>query len=664
MVIMMQPIDRIKELVDCINTSNYNYHTLDNPTISDYEYDMMLRELEQLELEFPELILENSPTKRVGSEGDNTFEKVTHSIQMGSLQDVFSFDELRAFAERVREEITPVFVVEPKIDGLSVSLEYRDGVFVRGSTRGDGFVGEDVTNNLKTIKSIPLKLSQNIPFVEVRGEVFMPRKSFQQVVETQIENDEVPFKNPRNAAAGSLRQKNSKITATRKLDIFVFNIQQLELSESMQPLRSHAEGLDFMKQLGFKVSPSYHQYTDVEDIITEVERIGHVRYDYPFDIDGAVIKVDSLSDRETLGSTIKFPKWAVAFKYPPEEKQTTLLGIEINVGRTGSLTPTAIFEPIELAGTTVGRAVLHNQDFISSKNIRIGDIITVRKAGDIIPEVLNSVAHAENSEPYFIPENCPSCGHPVVKEGEQAAMRCVNPFCPSAIYRNIIHFASRNAMNIDGLGPVIIQSLIDSGSIVTSADLYYLEREQLLSIERMGEKSVDNLLQALEISKQRPLSKLLFGVGIRNVGQRTAQLLCAKFNTLQKLIVATYDEIVDIDGFGEIIAKSVVDFFASPENLSLMQRFVDANLNMTEPQTEVGDKLAGMSFVITGTLPTMSRDQAKALIEQNGGKVIGGVSKKTGFLLAGEDAGGKLTKATELGVDVIGESRLFEMINN
>lgn len=648
---------RVLQLREIINTSNHNYYILDNPTIDDYEYDMYLRELHELEAEFPSLVTFDSPTVRVGGESDNTFEKVTHTVQMGSLQDVFSFDELILFDNRVCEVVTPLYVVEPKIDGLSVSLEYVDGIFTRGSTRGNGFVGEDVTENLKTIKSIPLKLSKPLPFLEVRGEVYMPRKSFEHLVKMQLENDEQPFKNPRNAAAGSLRQKNPKIASKRKLDIFVFNIQQIE-----GELSSHKQSLDMLVELGFKVSPSYNIYNNIDEVIAEIKRIGEKRYDYPFDIDGAVVKVDNLSDRLILGETTKFPKWAVAFKYPPEEKQTTLLSIEINVGRTGALTPTAVFEPITLAGTTVSRAVLHNQDFIDKKDIRMGDVIIVRKAGDIIPEVVESISHAENSSTYRIPDVCPSCGDTVVKEDAQ--IRCINPVCPSAIYRNIIHFASRNAMNIDGLGPAIVQALIESGNIKTSADLYYLQQEQLINIERLGEKSIDNLMKAIETSKKNQLCRFIFGLGIRNIGQRAAELLCDKFTSIDQIMSADFDGLNSIDGFGDIMTQSIIDFFSQQKNIVLMQRFIDAGLNTTQITTKASDKLNKSTFVITGTLPTLSRNDAKALVEQNGGKVSSSVSKKTSYLLAGEDAGSKLVKANELNIAIITEQQLFDMLNS
>ncbi|MBM6919740.1 NAD-dependent DNA ligase LigA [Phocea massiliensis] len=652
---------RIDELCDSLNRYSYEYYMENQSSISDYEFDRLLSELKQLEAQFPQFLRPDSPTQRVGGESDNTFEKVTHTVQMGSLQDVFSEEELLSFDSRVRETLTPEYVVEPKIDGLSVSLEYVDGVFTRGSTRGDGFVGEDVTMNLKTIHSIPLKLKEPIPFLEVRGEVYMPRESFETLVAGQIERGEEPFKNPRNAAAGSLRQKNSKITAQRKLDIFVFNLQQVEGAS----FETHSQTLDYLKSQGFQVSPSYLRCETMEQAIEEIRKIGQNRYEYPFDIDGAVVKVNNLSDRERLGATAKYPKWAVAFKYPPEEKETTLLDIEINVGRTGALTPTALFEPITLAGTTVSRAVLHNQDFIDEKEIRIGDVIRVRKAGDIIPEVLCSVSHAQDSVPYQIPRSCPSCGEPVVREDDQAVLRCVNPLCPSAVFRQIVHFASRDAMNIDGLGPAMIQALIANEHIESAADLYTLNRSEVEALDRVGEKSAQNLFDALEASKKNPLSKLVFALGIRNIGQKASELLAQTFHTMDKLASAEYNSIMEIDGFGETMAQSVVEYFSRPQAIELIQKLKDAGLRMDEPQKQQESAVfAGKTFVLTGTLPTLSRKDAAAKITANGGKVTSSVSKKTDFVVAGEDAGSKLTKAQSLSIPVLSEEDLLRMIES
>lgn len=649
---------RIEELTARLNRYSYEYYVLDAPTVDDYDFDMQLRELQELEQQYPEYVLPDSPTQRVGGERDNTFEKVTHTVQMGSLQDVFSESELYEFDQRVRETCDPLYVVEPKIDGLSVSLEYRDGVFARGSTRGDGFIGEDVTQNLKTIQSIPLRLNEAVPYLEVRGEVYMPRNSFEALVQAQNEKGETPFKNPRNAAAGSLRQKNSRITAQRRLDVFIFNLQQAEGIS----FATHSETLDYLKKQGFKVSPSYPICRTMDEAVEEIHKIGDKRYQYSFDIDGAVIKVNSLSDREMLGATAKYPKWAVAFKYPPEEKETTLLSVEINVGRTGVLTPTAVFEPISLAGTTVSRAVLHNQDYIDEKDIRIGDRILVRKAGEIIPEVICSKSHAENSAPYKMPKTCPSCGEPVVREDEQAALRCINPLCPSAVFRQIVHFASRDAMNIDGLGPAMVQALIDGEHIKTAADLYALDRERVQQIDRVGEKSADNLFAALERSKQNALSRLVFGLGIRNIGQKASELLCEKYDTIDKLLHAEYNDIIAIEGFGATMAESVVDYFQKPQARELLEKLIRCGVNPTQPHLQKADTLSGKIFVLTGTLPTLSRKEASALIEQNGGKVSGSVSKKTDFVLAGEDAGSKLTKANTLGIRVLSEAEFLAMI--
>lgn len=649
---------KIEELTARLNRYSYEYYVLDAPTVDDYDFDMQLRELQELEQQYPEYVLPDSPTQRVGGERDNTFEKVTHTVQMGSLQDVFSESELHEFDQHVRETCDSLYVVEPKIDGLSVSLEYRDGVFARGSTRGDGFIGEDVTQNLKTIQSIPLRLNEAVPYLEVRGEVYMPRDSFEALVQAQNEKGETPFKNPRNAAAGSLRQKNSRITAQRRLDIFIFNLQRAEGIS----FAAHSETLDYLKKQGFKVSPSYPICRTMDEAVEEIHKIGDKRYQYSFDIDGAVIKVNSLSDREMLGATAKYPKWAVAFKYPPEEKETTLLSVEINVGRTGVLTPTAVFEPISLAGTTVSRAVLHNQDYIDEKDIRIGDRILVRKAGEIIPEVICSKSHAENSMPYKMPETCPSCGEPVVREEEQAALRCLNPLCPSAVFRQIVHFASRDAMNIDGLGPAMVQALIDGEHIKTAADLYTLDRERVQQMERVGEKSADNLFSALEHSKQNALSRLVFGLGIRNIGQKASELLCEKYDTIDKLLHAEYNDIIAIEGFGATMAESVVDYFQKPQARELLDKLIRCGVNPTQPHLQKADTLLGKIFVLTGTLPTLSRKEASALIEQNGGKVSGSVSKKTDFVLAGEDAGSKLTKANTLGIRILSEAEFLTMI--
>ncbi|MBR5496214.1 MAG: NAD-dependent DNA ligase LigA [Oscillospiraceae bacterium] len=656
-----QAKNRIQELSEQLRYHNDLYYNMDAPEIDDYTYDAMLRELETLEAQYPQFVREDSPTQKVGGKRMNTFEKVQHKVQMGSLQDVFNYDEVRDFDRRVRESIqNPVYVVEAKIDGLSVSLEYANGKFVRGSTRGDGFEGEDVTLNLKTIKSIPKLLKQNIKTLEVRGEVYMPKKSFLEVVSAQQENDEVPFKNPRNAAAGSLRQKDPEIVKTRKLDIFIFNIQQIEGEQ----ITSHKQSLDFLKSLGFNVSPTYNTYTDIEDAIKEIEKIGQNRHDFEFDIDGAVIKVDDLSQREILGATSKFPKWAVAFKYPPEEKETILRDIEINVGRTGALTPTAVFDEVTLAGTSVSRAVLHNQDFIDQKDIRIGDKIVVRKAGDIIPEVVKSVSHAVDSKPYKIPEICPMCGTQTVKDPDVAVIRCTNPYCPSVILRGIIHFCSRTAMNIDGIGEVTIAQLIGQGLIKDAADLYFINKEQLVNLERMGDKSADNFINSLESSKKNDASKFVFGLGIKNIGERAAKLLCENFESVDEIKSATASQISSIEGFGEVMANSVVEYFADAKNLELLEKFRNAGINFICQKKQKGSTFEGMTFVVTGTLEGYSREQAKEVIESLGGKVSSSVSKKTTMVLAGEAAGSKLTKANELGVKVINEDEFNKLIHS
>ena len=650
---------RIAELTEEVTKHNYNYYVMDNPTIDDYDYDMLMQELKKIEAEFPELISENSPTKRVGGSALNKFEKVKHTVQMGSLQDVFSFDQVKTFVEKCNQELTsPVFIVEPKIDGLSVSLEYHDGEFFIGSTRGDGFVGEDVTANLKTVKSIPLKLNEKAPFIEVRGEVYMPRKAFLKLVEKQELNDEKPFKNPRNAAAGSLRQKDSKIAAKRNLDIFVFNVQQSGDAE----LNSHRQSLDYLKGLGFKVIHSYVSCTTYEQIADEIKKIGDSRSGYPFDIDGVVIKVDDFDQRRIMGETSKFPKWAVAYKFPPEEKETVLKDIEVNVGRTGAITPVAIFDPVLLAGTSVSRAVLHNQQFISEKDIRIGDTIVVRKAGDIIPEVLKSVSHPENSVPFNLPEFCPVCGTKAVHIEDESALRCPNTDCPAQLLKNIIHFASKGAMNIDGLGDAIVAVLVENKFIESVADLYDLTVEKLMTLDRFKEKSATNLVNAIEKSKENSFDRILFGLGIRNIGSRAAVLLCEKFDTIEKLMNADITEISSIDGFGDVMSKNVYEALREPHMKELISKLQKKGLDFTYKSSVKGDKFNGKVFVLTGTLPTLKRDDAKQMIESLGGNVSSSVSKKTDFVVAGEEAGSKLTKAQELGVAVITEEEFLKMV--
>ncbi|WP_419543912.1 NAD-dependent DNA ligase LigA [Negativibacillus massiliensis] len=646
-----------QKLREQINYYSELYYEKDDPAISDYEFDKLMHQLIDIEEEYPELLTPDSPTHRVGGRASNSFEQVEHVVQMGSLQDVFSDEEVVDFDRRVREVVSdPIYVVEPKIDGLSVSLEYRDGVLVRGSTRGDGFVGEDVTENIRTIRSVPLRLKRDIPFVEVRGEVYMPVASFEKVVAQQELKEEKPFKNPRNAAAGSLRQKNPKITAQRGLDIFVFNLQQIEGVQ----VNGHKESLDLLKELGFQVSPSYLAVDTIEKAIEEIRAIGQRRGEYSFDIDGAVVKVDSLAQREMLGATAKFPKWAVAFKYPPEEKITTLLDVEVKVGRTGALTPTAVFEPIQLAGTTVSRAVLHNQDFIDEKQIAVGDKIIVRKAGDIIPEVVAVAEHCGNPT-YQLPEYCPSCHTKVVREEGEAAIYCPNIECPAQLMRNLIHFASRNAMDIDGMGPAVLEGLVNAGWVHSPADLYDLTEEQIASLERMGKKSASNLMNALEKSKQNDLSKVIFALGIPEVGEKTAAELASAFGSMEKLSWATLEQLTALDGFGEVVAQNIVSFFLEERNRVQIERLAKAGVNMESTKVKAGDTFEGKTFVLTGTLPTLKRNEAKELIESLGGKVSSSVSKKTDYVVAGEEAGSKLTKANELGITILTEEQLLQM---
>ena len=649
---------KIEELRKTLRYHSDRYYNDDAPEIEDYEYDMMMRELKELEEKYPEYDAPDSPTKKVGGVADNSFESVTHSVRMESLQDAFSKDELREFSNRVEDTVSNLnYVVEPKIDGLSVSLEYRDGVFLRGSTRGNGDVGEDVSGNLRVIHNIPLKLNKSIPYIEVRGEVYMPKKSFERVVDRQIINGEKPFKNPRNAAAGSLRQKDSSVTASRGLDIFVFNIQQIEGVE----LSSHKESLDFIKELGFNTIPTYKKVDNIEDAIAEIDRIGEARGSLEYDIDGAVIKVDDFSQRDILGSTAKYPKWAIAFKYPPEEKQTKLLDIEIAVGRTGVLTPTAILESVHLAGTTVSRATLHNQDFINEKGIAIGDVVTVRKAGDIIPEVLCVNEHNSNSV-FKFPDVCPSCGEKVYRDEDEAAIRCINPECPAQLLRNLIHFCSRDAMDIEGLGPAIIETFVNEGMIAKTYDIYNLDFNKILSLEGFKETSANNIINSVNNSKNNDLSKLIFALGIRHIGAKAGKLLADYFKDIDLVMNASVDDILQIDGFGKIMAESVVEFFSSDSTKELIAKLKEAGVNMKSTNVVKDTRFSGMTFVLTGTLPTLKRAEASKIIESFGGKTSSSVSKKTTYVLAGEEAGSKLDKANKLGVQVISEEEFKEMI--
>ena len=651
---------RVAELREAIERNNRLYYMDNAPELEDFEYDALTRELKALEAQYPALVTPDSPTQHVNEAASSKFSKVAHTVKMESLQDAFSYDELRDFDTRVREAgIAPRYVVEAKIDGLSVSLEYENGRLVRGSTRGDGLVGEDVTENIATMKDIPHVLPDAPEFLEVRGEVYMPHQAFFALKEQQELEEKTPFKNPRNAAAGSLRQKDARITASRGLSIFVFNLQQVR----GRSFSYHSETLDYLKSLGFPVSPRYSVFYSIEDAIREIEAIGAGRGSLAFDIDGAVIKVDDLAARETLGSTNKFPRWAIAFKYPPEVKETVLREVEVSVGRTGVLTPTAVFDPVFLAGTSVSRASLHNADIIRTLGIRIGDTIQVRKAGDIIPEVIGVTCHAAGAPDYEMPATCPSCGAPVTHLEGEAALRCVNPECPAQSLRNLIHFASRNAMAIDGLGEAVAIQLTDRGLVHTVADLYTLRQEDLLQLDKFKQKSANNLLAAIENSKQNNLDKLVFGLGIRNIGDKAAAQLAEHFGSMQALAAASAEEIAAIDGIGAIMAESVTEFFAKAGTVDLLARLRAAGVNMDWHGEKKGTALAGMTIVVTGTLPTLSRQEAEALIARNGGKASGSVSKKTAYVLAGEAAGSKLTKARSLGVPVINEAAFLRMID-
>ena len=651
---------RAEQLRKELNHHIYRYYVENENDIEDYEYDMLMRELKSIEEEYPELLTADSPTHRVGGTADkNMFSSVTHIVKMESLQDAFDKSEVLDFDRKVKE-VCPdaTYVVEPKIDGLSVSLEYSNGVISRGSTRGDGVTGEDITANLKTVRSIPLSLKEKLPFIEVRGEVYMPKEKFFEIVKKQELNEEKPFKNPRNAAAGSLRQKDPKITSQRGLDIFVFNIQQIDGKD----LQTHKQSLDYIKSLGFKTIPFYNEFDNIDDVIKELDRIGSIRGILPFDIDGAVIKVNRFDQREKLGSTAKCPKWALAWKYPPEEKQTKLIDIEINVGRTGVLTPTAVFEPVLVAGSTVSRATLHNEDFIKEKDIRIGDTVIIRKAGDIIPEVLEVSKHAESSEPYKMPDVCPSCGEKVTREAGESAIRCNNPDCPAQLLRMLIHFCSRDAMDIEGLGDANLELLVNEGMLKTAADIYKLDFDRVAEFERLGKKSADNLKKAVEKSKENDLGKLIFALGIRHIGQKAAKLLADRFQDMDGIISASKDDILSIDGYGEIMAESVVDFFSHPQAIELIDDLKAAGLNMRSEKKVIDNRFEGKTFVLTGTLSQFTRTQASEIIETYGGKTSSSVSKKTDFVLAGEAAGSKLQKAQDLGVKIISEDEFSAMI--
>lgn len=659
--------ERIERLRRQVLYHAKRYYVDDDPEISDYEYDMMYAELLRLEAENPAFFDPESPTQRVGGKPLEKFEKVTHTVRMDSLSDVFSFEELEDFLARVEQSVEgAVYSVEPKIDGLSVSLRYENGVFVQGATRGDGTTGEDVTQNLKTVFSIPMRLPESLTLT-VRGEVYMPRSVFEKLNLAREANGQPLLANPRNAAAGSLRQLDPKIAAERKLDIFVFNFQDGSLYADGHAPLSHTETLNRLAELGFHVLESRTQATGGEEIISHIKQLGEARDGLAYDIDGVVIKIDSLETRRLLGEGTNTPKWAVAYKFPPEQKQTRLEDITVAVGRTGVLTPTAVLSPVRLAGTTVSRATLHNLEFIRERDIRIGDIVTVQKAGDIIPEVVKSHTdlRGENTKEFFMPERCPSCGEPVFYDADEgAATRCTNSRCPAQLSRGIEHFASKDAMNIEGLGPQLVEALLKNGLIADAADLYSLRAEDVAQIDRMGEKSAQNLVDAIEASKSAGLERLIYALGIRNVGEVAGAALAARFGTLEALQVATVEELCAIEDFGEITAQCVVNFFSHAQNVELCERLAAAGVLTMSTAKPADDLFAGLTFVLTGTLPTMTRDEAEAMIKAAGGKTSGSVSKKTSFVLAGEAAGSKLTKAQALGVTVIDEDMLKLMISN
>lgn len=644
-----------------LNHYAYQYYVLDDPEVSDYRYDELLRELETLEAQHPEYVTPDSPTQRVGGKLLEGFAQVRHEVPMESLQDVFAVEELFDFDERVRAAgVQPVYVVEYKIDGLSVSLEYENGLFVRGSTRGDGRVGEDITANLRTIRAVPLRLTRSIPYLEVRGEVYLPAKAFLQLNERRQQEGQPLFANPRNAAAGSLRQLDPAVTATRPLSIFVFNIQRMEGERA----DGHAASLELLRELGFRVIPDYRRFEGMQSCVERVKQIGEMRGKLPFEIDGAVIKLDDFAARERLGSTAKFPRWAVAYKYPPEIKSTRLLDIVVNVGRTGVLTPTAVLEPVQLSGSTVRAATVHNKDFIAQKDIRIGDIVRVRKAGEIIPEIVEvDFSKRDGSEREFsFPTVCPSCGEPVLDDGQEAAVRCTNPDCPAQLVRSITHFCSRGAMDIEGMGEQSSEQFVRAGLIASIADLYDLSAPQIAALERKGEKSAAKLVAAIEQSKGRGLARLLYGFGIRHIGERSARQLAEAFGSMDRLRQATFEELTAVPDVGEEMAQSVLAFFSHRQTQSQLARLAAAGVDMTQEQTVKEAALLGKTFVLTGTLPTLTREQAKALIEQKGGKVTGSVSKKTSYVVVGEDAGSKLVRAQELQIPLLDEAALMNLL--
>lgn len=653
--------NRVEELTKLLNYHSYKYYVEDSPQISDFEYDKLLRELEDLEAKYPELQDANSPTRRVGGAVLSKFESVIHQVRMESLQDAFNKNEILDFDKRVSSVISDYsYVVEHKIDGLSVSLEYVDGKFTRGSTRGDGDVGEDVSENLKTIKSIPMILKEKIPYLEVRGEVFMPRKKFEELNGFREAMGEQLFANPRNAAAGSLRQLDSKVTAKRGLDIFVFNIQQVVGRE----ITSHLEGLKFLKNQGFKVILNEDEFNDIESAYAKIQEIGEERGELPFDIDGAVVKVNNFTQRNELGSTSKYPKWAIAYKFPAEQKSTKVEDIIVQVGRTGALTPLAILTPVRIAGSLVSRATLHNSDYIAEKDIKIGDTVIIQKAGDIIPEVVevDFSKRDKNVREFKMPTHCIECGALVVREEGEAAYRCTGTNCPAQRLRNIIHFVSTNAMDIDGIGPSIIEQMLNKNIIETAADLYNLSVDEIAKMDKMGEKSANNLLNALEKSKNNPLYRLIYALGIRHIGEKSAKILARKYKDIDLLINANVEELSQLEDMGETMAKSIVNFFSQEQNIEFINKLKASGVNMKDTEDEKkSDKFSGLTFVLTGTLENLTRKEASTIIENLGGKTSSSVSKNTDYVLAGSEAGSKLDKAISLGIKVISEDEFIEM---
>lgn len=652
--------EEIRQLRDTLNENARLYYTLDASTMSDYEYDHLYRRLQDLEREHPEEITPDSPTQRVGDQSLNDFAKVAHPVPLESLEDVFDGDEVKDFLHKVLETLPQAeYSVEPKVDGLSVALEYRDGVFYQGATRGDGRVGEDVTENLRTIRSIPKTLPEKLPRLIVRGEVYMARSVFAEINEQlEIEGKQL-MANPRNAAAGSLRQKDPKVCAQRRLDIAVFNLQ---LAEG-RIFTTHTETIDYLREQGFPTIPS-EPLADAEDILREIDRLGDTRMEFPFDIDGAVVKLNSLSDRDILGSTAKCPKWAVAYKYPPEQKATKLKDIVVQVGRTGVLTPKAELEPVRLAGTTVTYATLHNQDYITQKDIRIGDTVIVQKAGEIIPEIVEVVAKERpaGTSPYYLPTVCPVCGAPVARDLDGAAIRCTGAECPAQLLRNLTHFASRNAMDIDGLGPAVIRQLVEAGLVSTAADLYDLTVPDISQLERMGEKSAQNAVNAIEKSKENDLWRLIFALGIRQVGEKAAKVLSQHFGTYDAFAAASVEELTAIDDIGGVTAEYIRAWVTSVQSQDLIKRLKAAGVNMTCKEEKLDNRFAGMTFVLTGALEKFTRDEAGEMIEKCGGKSSGSVSKKTTYVVAGENAGSKLRKAQELNIPVLTEDEFLELL--